>query len=323
MNEEISSQVREKNQEEEIKMVTDVNRLEDYDDLSGMTVKKLEYGLWWANNSKFIKAAAFWMLMFAGFISWAYTFYTFMSYIGFGIKSDNDMLYQMVNNRVIGHEYLSSVAPVDIIMLDQPQVITYASNKHDIVQMIVNQNARYFATFDYYFLIDGQATKKTSGFILANEQKYLMNLGYESNSFNKVQLVLENIAWKKIDMHKIPDWQKYYDDHLTMKASDPIFSTAKGSGLSEKMNIYLINFAIANLNPYNYFQVPINVLAYSGDSLVGISTVYLDNFQSGESRVMNINYPYQIDKVDRVEVVPDLNIMRDDIYVDFAGGGIQ
>jgi len=41
---------------------------------------------------------------------------------------------------------------------------------------------------------------------------------------------------------------------------------------------------------------------------------------SGENRPVQLSWPGNISRIDRVEIIPEINIMDDNIYIKYEGG---
>jgi hypothetical protein len=297
--------------DQEIKVTSDQTRLESYEDLSGITIKKLNFGLWWVMNVKFFKRTLFWFVVVLGIIGWLYTFVNFGYYLTVGTNKDEQMLKSMVDARV---NKQNVAAPIDL-KTGEVEVFANTDDRYDFLVAVKNANPEYYAEFDYSFVINGTSTAVQSGFILPAEEKNIVSLGVQwPESINTAYISLANINWHRIDRHQIPDWPSFRSQHLAFNISEPQFSPAESSGLSEKINVSEIDFSFANDSPYNYYHLPLNILLYSYDRIVGAYQTSLENVGSGEVRKVRLNYSGTVDKVDRVGVVPDLNIMRPDIY---------
>jgi hypothetical protein len=319
-NNEIEQNIGKQPVAEEIKVVSDVRRLKDFDDLSGISITQLNKGLWWAQNNKFIKRTIFWLLLILGLLGWLYSIFSFVYYIGFGMNKDNAFLQEMVLGGAIDHNRLVANSPVDLQLSDLQQIFASAENKYDFASRIRNPNTNFYANFDYHFLFDGTSTPVRRGFVLPNEEKYLLELGYASGQMpSSAQLKIENFAWQRLDKHVVADWPSFKQSHLDIDISEPKFLSAKNSGLSEKININLISFTINNRTPFNYYRLPLNIYLYAYDQLVGVMETTAEQLSSGEIRNLQINFPGQVDRVDRVDVVPTINIISNDIYFKFKG----
>lgn len=297
--------------QEEIKVSSDRQKLDQYQDLSGLTIKKLNFGLWYVENIKFIKLTFFWLIIAIGAIGWFYTVGSFGYYMIIGMNKDNEMLRQMVATRTASQ---TVSPPVDII-IGATQTFIGADGRYDFALDISNPNSLYYGQFDYSFLINGSSTSVQKGFVLPGENKRIVMLGLGwPGSVNTVNAQIGRVSWQKINRHQIPNWQKYKKEHLALSVGEITITSPEQSDIPGATSMSGISFNFANQSPYSYYRLPLNIFIYSYDRLAGVYQTSLDNFASSESRLIRLSYPGYLDDKSRIEVVPELDIMRPDIY---------
>lgn len=296
---------------QEIKVSADASKLEEYQDSSGITIKKLDFGLWWITNVKFIKKTMFWFVVSLGIVAWLYTFISFGYYLTVGSYQDDRLLKEMVSVTASKQDF---TGPANLQTGDA-EIFTSVDGRFDFLATISNPNPEFYSEFNYSFTINGSSSPVQRSFIFPAEQKRITALGVAwPENVRTVQVTLSGIKWQRIDRHQIPDWPSFKNEHLAFDISEPQFSSAEASGLSEKINMSEISFTFGNSSPYNYYHLPLNIFLYSFDRIVGVYQTSLGNIASGEVRQVRLNYPGVLERVDRVDVVPDLNIIRPDIY---------
>ena len=296
--------------------------LERYQDLDGVTLKKLNFGLWFVGHIKLIKKILFWLLMLAGGIAWLYFIYTFGFYVIKGMKDDDKLLANMVAVRPIEHKFIQNISAKPLVA-SEVQVFNTSGNKYDFLVRIENPSQRHWADLSYYFLVDGQPSEKLKNYIFPNESKYLTFLAKELNSRpGSVEFIMENPSWHRIDAKKIPNWEMYKMEHLNIEVKNASYVPPRTSGLSEKINLGQIGFTVSNLSPYNYWKVNFTTLLYSDGSIVGVNQYFADSLKSGETRVIEANYPGQFGRIDKLEVIPEVNFMDTTVYEKFIGSGV-
>jgi hypothetical protein len=57
----------------------------------------------------------------------------------------------------------------------------------------------------------------------------------------------------------------------------------------------------------------------SNTRVVGVNKYTLENIMSGQSRQIRVTWPGRLDNVNGVDIRPEINITRDDIYLKFKG----
>jgi len=286
----------------------------------GITTKQLEAGLWYVEHKKILRNILYGFLILVGAISWTYTIYGFAYYIARGMAEDQILAKQLVNTSVIGHDYVVAVGAKELTA-GPVGILGSTDKKYDLYSQLKNDNADWWVEFDYYFITEGQATKKAHNFILPSESKYLFALAQDFFSPPaSAALMLENVVWQRISAHQIPDWPDYYHRHLDIESSNIKFIPASLSPLSEKLNLNQLSFKVINQTAYNYWETGFIILLYRSGSLVNINHYILSDFLSGQERSIELSWPGSIGQADRVEIIPEINIMKEDIYIKYEGG---
>lgn len=294
-------------------------KVKEYKDVEGLTTRKLEFGLWFVEHRAFFKKVIIGLLVAVSAVSWSYTIYGLAYYIIYGMKEDELLAQQIMQTSIIDHDYLVQIGAKDLIFYPV-NILASPGGKYDLAVRVQNINERWQAEFDYYFLVNGEQVGRSHGFVLPDDEKYLMAL-LEKFNFKPtgVQLVIENLGWQRINRHKIPDWQDYQDSRLNIVIEDAKFIPASRSNLSDKISLNQVNFKAINKTAYNYWQVDFQVILIRGMDVVGINKVGLSKLMSGQERLIEIRWPGNIGRVSSIEVKPELNILKDDIYIRYEG----
>ena len=306
----------EKGNDEKKPKKVDINK---YKDLGGVTLRKLSIGLWYVEHKIQLRKLLISLLLFVSAISWSYTIYGFAYYFSRGMAEDRLLAEQLVHSGIINHEAVLSASAKDLII--SPVSVITTNKKFDFYTKITNPNQQHGAQFIYYFLTPEGETEKSNQFILPGESKYLISLSNEYNfKPSGVQLKFENYSWKKVKRHEIPDWKKYRDGRINITVSDKEFVSAAESGLSDKIKLNHLEFNVENESIYNYWSIDFIILLYSGSSIVGVNKYTIDEFLSGEVRSADMSWPGAISRVSKIEIKPEINIFKDDIYIKYEGG---
>ncbi len=294
-------------------------KVENYVSPEGLTTKQLEYGLWYVEHKRLLTMALYGFLIFAGAVSWAYTIYGFAYYLSRGMTEDEILAKALVRTESVNHAYVEQVAARDLAI--GPAQILGSNGKYDLFAPVVNDNQKWWAEFDYYFSGNGWQTEKTASYIFPGETKYPAALA-EEFAYLPVggRLIMENIRWHRISRHAIADWDDYYRSRLNIETADIKFIPAAASGLSEKLNLNRLSFTAINNTVYSYWETDFTILLYGGGQVVGINRYILSDFMSGQKKQLQLSWPGSLNRVDRVAIIPEINIMKDDIYIPYEGG---
>ncbi|MFH1233852.1 MAG: hypothetical protein V1649_04375 [Patescibacteria group bacterium] len=294
-------------------------QIKKFQDLEGLSVNKLNFGLWYVEHIKQLRLILPIVLIIISVISWAYTIYGFTYYIARGMNEDEIMARQLVETTGVDHSYIAQLSSKNLIIY-QAQVLPSTNKKYDLLVKIKNINLKSSGKFNYYFLINDQKTKQQSGFIFPNETKYLVALA-QNFSYQPVgvQLVIENLNWSKINQHQIADWLDYYNSHLNIINTDIKFIPPIQNELSQKLGLNQLSFNSYNKTPFNYWQVDYLILLFSNNTIVNVNKYTLTDFMSGQTRLIQLSWPDSIGRVDEVKIIPEINIIDDNIYIKYEG----
>jgi len=302
------------NQEKEIE-----KKVENYVGPEGITTKQLEYGLWYVEHKRLLRQALYGFLILLAAVSWTYTIYGLAYYLARGMNEDELLAKQLAETQVAGHEYVARIAAKDLVIGQTAALRT--ADKYDLFAEVKNDNQKWRAEFDYYFVAAGRQTEKISGYIFPGQTKYLSALAQDFPYPPAAgRLILENIKWRRINQHAIPDWNSYYRAHLNIATADIKFIPASSSRLSEKLNLNQLSFTVINQTVYNYWETGFTILLYGGGQIVGINHYALSDFMSGQNQQVQMSWPGNLPGVDRVAIIPEINIIKDDIYIKYEGG---
>lgn len=295
-------------------------KVKHYTGPEGITTKQLEVGLWYVEHKRLLKKIISGFLIVVGAVSWPYSIYSFADYLIRGMEEDRLLVRQLVNTASLGHDYVLKISARQLAVAPVG-ILKSSDKKYDFYVQLRNNNQKWWARFVYYFVADGRALPKANGFILPAETKYLMALAKDfSAKPTDARLVLENIQWQRIDQHQFPDWQAYFRSHLDIESTEIDFIPSNASQLSEKLNLNQLSFNVINRTAFNYWDVGFAILLYNGDSIVNINYYTLNDFMSEQKRLISLSWPGNLGRIDKIEIIPEIDIMKDDIYIKYEGG---
>jgi len=289
----------------------DVNQFKDRE---GISVGKLNFGLWIISHRRFFITALIVFLLAISAIFYGYSIYGYVDYFFFGGKKERLAIEQLAEDQSVADiQKLRNVA--DPLQLGGMQTFSH-NGRYDFLVKIVNPNKDFLSSFEYCATVAGQEVACQTGFILPLENKYFSILNKEISSFpTNATLAIRNQGWQRIDAHQYPNWLDFASSHLNFVISSTTFKTAKQTGISDKLEFDSVEFKIANKTAYNYFEVPLNIVAFSGNSPAGANYYSLSSFKSGETRDVKIIWSNSLPSISRVEIYPSLNILKSDIYI--------
>ena len=288
---------------------SDIN-LKNYQDLDGLTVKKMNFGLWLSENRRRILRFFTIILVVLSAFFFIYSSYYYIIYFITG-ESDIGLLDNPINYPRTSSEELN-IAPVQVLK---------AGDLIDLAVQLKNVNSNFSASFTYCFIQgDNQEFACGGGFILPSQTKYLLALGQSLKDPNsRPAFKIKDIFWQRVNLHTIPDYSSFSTQRLNFSIQNLIFSNSSRSGLSDKIFLNNLEFDINNQSPFGYYEVPLNILLYSGSELVGVQRYLLNDFLAEEKRHIDISWSGSLPMITKTEVQPDINILDESIYLKYKG----
>jgi len=292
--------------------------LKEYEDLEGLSIKKLNFGLWFVESKiffqKFFLGLLFLIAIFSNFYGWGHFLFYFVS----GINEDKNMIYQMLKTKSITKEYTRSREPYDIDYSFIKATKSTQSDKYDLFAKIKNPNQDHYVNFKYCFYSGEIEISCESGFVLPEEEKFLLSLNKDFNSkISSIKFLLKDVSFTRLNKHVYPDWEEYKKNHLDFIIENIKFEPSK---LSEEEKIEVLNFDIRNNTAFNFWEVSINIVFYNGNSIIGVDQHIIDNFMSASTKNISKNYVDYFNYVNNVDIYLNINTINEDIYMQYEGG---
>ncbi len=204
--------------------------LSKYKDLSGLSVEKMEFGLWLSENrSRIMKIIVFGLIAISVFF-FVYSSYNYVVYFLTG-SIQNDAL-ALIKSNVASQRNVAA----DFVV-SAPQILK-SGEAYDLVVSVKNPNDKFYANFSYCFMNGGQNLVCGSNFIMPGEEKYISALGQKIDSAAlALSFKIDTISWRRVDTHTIPDWGSFANSRLNFSLEGINLALANESGLSEQVGL--------------------------------------------------------------------------------------
>ena len=293
--------------------------VERYKDLEGITIKKLNIGLWLVEHRIFIINLFYGFLASIGIVTWGYFLFSFGGYLIVGMRNDDKDIAQIVTGASIDHEIVVRQSPKNL-KFGNVKVIKSSGDKYDFLMEITNINEQHWGKFEYYFTASGKNIGHASGFILPKETKYFYLLGEElKQEPSGVEFKIDDVKWSRISSADYPDWNKFYADHTRIEISDAEFVSESLSELTEKVDLNLLRFKVKNNTAYSYWEVTLGVRLMNRNTIIGAEKIVLNSLTAGETRDIEMTWPGKLSKVSEILIVPEVNIIDESVYIKPGG----
>ena len=280
-------------------------KLRKFDDLSGVSVRQMNIGLWLSENrSLMTRLLTIFLILISAFF-FIYSTYAYIIYF-MSEPIDNQLEHQVMSPRNVVSEMKIGSA-----------VVFKSGSYYDLSVALVNENDNFWSNFDYCFYQNAKVIKCGNDFILPSQEKQLIELGADLLSLDNITFKIEDIFWSRINRREIPNWPSFYQERINFKFSDVNFFSAAKSGLSENLKLNSLEFTLFNDTPYSYYKVDFDILFFSGSKLIGVQKYYGENIRTNEKRTVKLSWPGDLSSVNQVKIIPHVNIVRDSVYLKY------
>lgn len=277
--------------------------LNKYRDPSGLSLAKINFGLWLSEKRKTISRITITVLILVSIFFFSYSIYNYILYFMHQDSSQEPAINISAPRNQVSDLLISNIQALKI------------NGYYDFVASIENPNDRFKATFEYCFLTSEEEISCEQGFILPGEKKYLLAINKNvSRELGNVNLEIRDTSWQRIDNREIPDWQSFYKERLNLSFNNIKITP---SGTSNGRNY--LEFIVTNNSAYSYQQVPLNIVFYKDYQIAGVNRYVANNLMSGEKRLVRLSWSTVLAGVNNSEISPDLNILDDSIYLRYQG----
>ncbi|MFA6486517.1 MAG: hypothetical protein WCT40_04085 [Candidatus Magasanikbacteria bacterium] len=302
-----------KNQNDPTPPVAPANKKPDFtqyiDPTGEMPTGKFKLEIWLVKNKVlFYKIAVRFLVVFS-VVTIAYSMWQMGDYLIFGIDEDALMNRQLSSsvNYAVWHDHFAP-APIEIVTAN---ILAGGTDKIDAFAILANHNEKFVVSFDYYFVVGDLVTDKHSGFLLAGENRPVASLGLSAGSGASIEIVLENIAWHRVDPHQIIDvigWQQARLD-FTVANSQIIPASAEG------ISATALQFDLTNNSAFGYRQADFYVALMQGETVAALLPLQLSDFASNETRAVDLrSYTSGVYGTD-IRVCPLIDIYDSGVYL--------
>jgi hypothetical protein len=187
---------------------------------------------------------------------------------------------------------------------------------YDFVAKVENSNNNFFAKVSYCF-VDGQKDLACDNdIVFPEEEKYLLIISKKLESKPKnIEFKIKNVIWERVDIRKYPNWKEYYDLRANFEISNIKFE--KEVNPSSVKNFNNLNFTIENKSPYNYWEVPLQIILMNRGVVVGVNTYKISEFRSSDLKDIRMTWPNSVSSVSDVKILLNLNVLDDSNYISY------
>ena len=281
------------------------------DQPTDFTEGQLKVASWYVSHKILLKKIFIGFLISLCAIFWGIGLYGLINY--YFIEGPAFNLAMRELSRGVDYSAINSAIQPKGIEIGTTTIFSSGKGRYDFSGKIFNSALNWRAEFTYNFLVDGVARPEKSGFILPGEEKYVFDLGVSAPTKPR-QAVLEikNLKWQRIDAHEISDYAAWQDDRLNFLITDVKFTPA---AVAESIPISRASFTVRNATAFSFWDVGFEIFLYRGSSIASINYVTLEEFRSGQNRLVEVSWFETLPSITQVKVVPEVNIFDPKVFM--------
>jgi len=282
-----------------------------------LTSDQLKLGYWYSSHKLLIRRIIIFVLIILDVFLISFAVYGFTDYY-FISQPQVSQLYEDLTTPKLNYNYLAEVSFPQPLNVAFVQVLRNQEGKYDLVAEVINPNNLWYAPqVTYHFEAGSVITESQTAYILPNQTKYLMTLGYSSESaINNPSIVIDNISWEKNVLY-----ENLQAKVLNIEITEPKFESGQQLGLTNGTDSSRVSFSAFNNSAYNFWDVDMNVLLYRGSSLVYVNKIPFRIFEAGERQNIEFIIHEKISTPSMIEVLPDVDILNPASFKGFEGEG--
>jgi hypothetical protein len=272
-----------------------------------LTGDQIKWGYWITTHKLMLRRIGILALIAFDILIFLFIFYGFLNIFVLDRKETLSMHRELTSDK-INYEYLQSISQPSNLEISKVEVLKNSDN-YDFFAELNNINEKWYVSeIVYHFEADDFESEQKTTYVLPLQQKFIMELGVESEKpFKNPTLIIDSMNQKKQF-----DYNLIKEEFFQFEIIDPKFISSTQSGLSENVGISTVEFTVENQSAYNYWDMKFKVLLYSGNKLVYINEIPMRTIDSGEKKVMSFNVFEKIRKPDKVYVFPDIDFLNEE-----------
>lgn len=263
--------------------------------------RQLDTSYWYVKNKPLLKNILIFFLILINLLIWGGVIYLiFFNYVivqkSF-IQIKNEAAFDYVNYQAFYNQHM----PIDLSN-SSLQVINSNGETSTYLVVVNNQNTRWMAYIDICFSLEGKEDCSKS-FIYPQENKYFIKESEKS---------IGDFRIKNIDWEKVSDFSNIYKERFKFNLSNISFLPASQYQGTSEVPISKATFTVQNASAFNYAKVGFYVLLRSATSITAINYITINDLISGEQRSLEATWYETLPRIERVEIIPEVDIINPD-----------
>ncbi len=280
----------------------------------GFTTGELQLANWWVRNHLALNKAYRAGLILLNVLLWGYS--------AWGLLDAFVISYP--REKLITRDTALNVQLLAGLETDRPQsmdvsdaeVFQTTDGRIDMVSEVTNNNAQWWAEFNYRFTVGGEEEAPLrTGYVLPGETQIITELGYkpQTKGSRQASVDIENVRWHRVDPQVVASgYESYKKDRVNL-----VIDNVKYDGNVKLGNktVGQTSFTISNQGAFGFWNVDLIVRLMRGGRPGAVTKLTLTNLSPGEKRDMQIVWVDNPPSVQQTEVIPQINVLDQASYL--------
>ena len=266
---------------------------------------------WWVNYAPLFKKLALGAAISLEAILLLYSGYFWVDYLV--LSRGREARFYEELSQSLSYELINSSRSPQAISVVFSETLPGGgqAGAYDVLAKLSNPNSKHLAFITYQFVVNGEASPPAEAYILNNDERYVIGAGLAKTSSASSELAIKNVRWQRIR-----ELDKFNARKPILEVSEASF-TAIGEGDGGALG--RVSFAVVNKSSYNFWSVGLMTMLMKNDRNIAARFMTLPEMLSLERRPVSFNIYNVGGGVDKILVVPEVNIADSDIFMTVPG----
>lgn len=258
---------------------------------------ELKISYWYLTHKLVLRRSVVVFLVILSSIFWFYIIWQLVFYF-INYTQEQGQLRQLVIQDDSGRLPVDFLRPAPL-QFTNIEILQGDGNRYDFLVRASNPNNNWLAVFDYQFITPEGDSLPRRSFLLPGQSKYLMDLGLNSS---QTSFTISNQKWQSV-----ANFEQIKNNRWQFVIEGETFTPGSQTDLPSRLT-----FQITNRSAFSFWEVGVQAFLYSGNNLASVNYLVLDQLRSGELRPVEFFWHERLPRINRLEIIPDVNILDED-----------
>ena len=271
-----------------------------------MSESDLRAASWWVQHKLALRRSGYGALFIFGVAVWGFVTWSYLD--AYVISAPREArIPKYIAQQVVPAAALKALTPEPLQPSDATSFNT-TDNRIDLSATLTNTNDRWSASVQVRFKVGEQNTPTQTLTILPHSTRTILELGWR-DSTGSPQLDVQSIAWTRLPTSLIgTSYDAYAAPRTDLLISDPTFTVSP-------QNVGSSDFTITNKTGYGFWSIPLTITLLRQGIPLAVNQVLVKELKPGETRTISQQWFEALSGVDKVEVVPYVDVLNPDAYL--------